>query len=208
MRDVGLHVTLNDFWIEYPGSKGTQWITPTTGQTWKFAASSENPFEMPSPLQPPPANGTIVSEWFDPVTSYPTALMPFSPPASGYEVSMEGWPSPIADAYLGIGFTNSNVVTSNLTSAGSLWLRVRDLHEPGLYNYELRTDGMTGPVLATGTVIHEGLNRWAIRYDPSTSTVTLTVAGEVVGSFHAAIQPPRYVAFEGVGVLDDFVVRQ
>ena len=207
MTDLGIHTTIAGYWLEYPGSKDTRWLVPQSGQTWKFASCSDDPFEMPSPIQTP-FSGCVASEWFDAVTSYPTALMPFTPPAGGYELSMDGYPAPIANAYVAIGFTGSSVLTSNLTTFGSLWLRVRDLRENGMLNYELRTNGMNGPVLASGNIPQLGFNRLALRYDPSTSTATLTLQGEAIGSYAVTIAPPRYVAFEGVGILDNFVVRE
>jgi hypothetical protein len=180
---------------------------PQSGQTWKFAACSDDPYEMPSPLQTP-YSGCVVSEWSDPVTSYPTALMPFTPPAGGYELSMDGYPSPVADGYVAIGFTSSSALTSNLTTSGSVWLRLGDLHEGGLLNYELRTNGMNGPVLASGSTPNFGFNRLALRYDPTAATITLSLQGQVIGSYPVGIQAPKYVAFEGVGVLDNFVVRE
>src|SRR4051812_13842358 len=33
LKSTSLHTTLNGFWLEYPGSSKTQWITPDVGQT-------------------------------------------------------------------------------------------------------------------------------------------------------------------------------
>jgi hypothetical protein len=207
MRDVGIHTSIAGYWLEYLGSKDTQWLTQTTGQSWKFAGCSDDPYELASPLQTP-SNGCVASDWFDAVTSYPTALVPFAAPASGYELSMDGYPAPIANAYVAIGFTSSTLVASNLTTAGSLWLRVRNLGS-GPLSYELRTGSLaTGALLASGTAGFPGWNRMSIRYAPATGTATLSIDGTVVGSYAAPISSPRYVAFEGVGILDNLVVRE
>ncbi len=209
LKAVPLHTTLGGFWMEYPGTKNSQWLTPNANQTWKFAACSDDPWEMASPLQAV-GNGCIVSEWFDPVTSYPTALQPFVAPATDYELSMDGYPAPIPGGYIGLGFTGSGATVSNLATSGALWLRVTlpvpDATVP--LSYELRTGGMTGAILASGQMGYAGFNRMALRYSPATSTVTLTIDGTLIGSYAAPMAPPKYVAFEGVGVMDNFVVRQ
>lgn len=211
MKSVLGQAPLTGFWIEYPGSKDTQWIDPDVGQTWAFTGCSDDSLELASPLQTV-GNGCAISAWTTPPTSYPTALMPITVPlpSTGYELSMEGYPAPIANAYIAIGFTNSNAVTSNLTTSGSLWLRVRDLSTFGLpLTYELRTGSLAnGKIIASGSAGMAGWNQMSIRYSPSTSTVTLSFAGAVVGTFPVSMPTPKYAAFEGVGVLDDFVLRQ
>ena len=211
MKAAYASVTLNGFWLEYPGSRSTQWITPETGQTWKFCGSSDNPYELPSPLQDP-FPGCAASSWFDPPTSYPTALMPITIalPSAGYELSMEGYPAPIDGGYLAIGFTNSGALTSNLTTSGSLWLRVTDPTRSGApLHYELRTGSLaSGQLIASGDAGYAGWNHMGLRYSPAAGTVTLTFADSVVGSWPVVIAPPKYLAFEGIGILDDFVLRQ
>jgi hypothetical protein len=211
LRDVFSNTNLGGFWLEYPGSKDTQWLTPDVGQSWKFAGCSDNPLELPSPLEPS-FQGCVVSQWADPPTAYPTALMPITVtlPSAGYELSMEGYPAPIAGGYIAIGFTNSGALTSNLTSSGSLWLRVVDTTRFGVpLHYELRTGSLSnGQIIASGDAGASGYNQMAIRYSPASGTVTLSFAGQAVGTFPVSIAPPRYLAFEGVGVLDDLVLRQ
>ena len=50
LKPTSLHTPISSFWIEYPGSKNTSWIAPSEGQTWRFCASSDNPYEMYSPI--------------------------------------------------------------------------------------------------------------------------------------------------------------
>lgn len=211
LKDALIHTTLGGFWIEYPGSKNAQWLTPDIGQTWKFAGCSENALEMPSPLQAT-YTGCIVSDWFDPPTSFPTALMPITVvlPSAGYELSMEGYPAPIPGGYVAIGFTNSGALNSNLTTSGSLWLMVSDTSRYGFpLHYELRAGGLTsGQLIASGDAGYSGYNPMSIRYSPGTGTVTLSFASAVIGSYPVTIPAPKYLAFEGIGVLDDLVLRQ
>jgi hypothetical protein len=211
MKDVFAGTTLGGFWLEYPGSKNTQWLTPDVGQTWRFAGCSDNPFEMPSPLQAT-YSGCVVSDWFDPPTSYPTALMPITValPTTSYELSMEGYPAPIPGGYIAIGFTSSGALTSNLTTSGSLWLRVTDTTRFGLpLHYELRTGSLAnGQLIASGDGGYSGYNPMSLRYSPSSGTVTLSFAGTVIGTYPVTIPTPKYLAFEGIGVMDDLVLRQ
>jgi hypothetical protein len=211
LKATNLHTTLNGFWAEWPGSSKTAWITPDVGQTWKFCGGSADGIELPSPLQTL-YGGCIASEWFDPPTSYPTALLPITVtlPADGYELSMEGYPAPIPGAYVAIGFTSSSAVTSNLTSGGLLWLRVVDSTRTGFpLHYELRTGGLTsGQLIASGDAGAAGWNQMALRYSPSAGTVTLRYANRIVATYPVSIPQPKYLAFEGVGVLDDLVLRR
>jgi hypothetical protein len=87
-----------------------------------------------------------------------------------------------------------------------------DLEERALDNtltaYELRLNGMTGPLLASGEFISETLNTMAVRYDPATGMVGASVSGMELGSYPANLAAtPKFVGFEGVGILDNVVVR-
>jgi hypothetical protein len=209
LKDVFAHKPIAGFWIEYPGSKNTAWLAPGEGQTWRFAASSDNPYEMPSPIQATWGNGSVASEWFDPVTEHPTALMPFSAPSSAYEISLNGYPAPIPGAYLGLGFTDTSVLYSNLETSASVWLLLKPNAEFSAFTltYELRVNGVSGPLLASGETYFDGWNRMALRYDPVTQTVSASINGTELGSFAQPIARPRYVGFEGVGIADNFVVK-
>jgi hypothetical protein len=213
MKDASIHTTIGGFWVEYPGSKDTQWLAPNADQTWKFAGCSTNALEMPSPLQSQ-FEGCVVSEWFDPPTSFPTALVPITValPTAGYELSMEGYPAPalVPGAYIAIGFTSSGVLQSNLTGGGSLWLRVTNPYPNGVpLHYELRTGSLAGgQLLASGDAGYAGYNPMALRYSPAAGTVTLSFGGAAIGTYPVTIPAPKYLAFEGIGVLDDLVLRK
>lgn len=209
MTAMFIHQTIGGFWAEWPNNKSNAWLVPDGDQTWKFAACSLNDLQMPSPIDVPPFNGCIASEWFDAVTSYPTALLPFTAPQTAYEYSMDGWPAPIQGAYIALGFTSSGSLQSNLTSVGSLFLRMEyRLNETGKLYYELRKDGMTGTLLASGEEGYAGFNPMSLRYDPVAHTTTLTINGVTIGTYPVTIATPKYLAFEGVGVLDNLVVRK
>ena len=95
LRNVTVHPSLQGFWLEYPGNKNTAWLASSTGQQWAFCGSSDNPYEMPSPLQTTYGNGCIVSFWADPVVDHPAALMPFQacwiPSAAEVPSASEQW---------------------------------------------------------------------------------------------------------------------
>jgi hypothetical protein len=211
LRAVPLHTTLGGFWSEYPASKNSAWLTPDGNQTWKFAGIGGylDPYELPSPLQSSDFNqGAMVSEWFDAVTQYPTALLPFTPPAKPYAVSMEGYPSVVGGAYVAIGLTASPATLSNFSTVGQVWLGLRK--QQAMVNgdlvYEWRLDGSTGALLATGVVEDLTWNRMELRVDPVTKSVSASINGVVLGTQPFA-SVPKYAGFEGVGVLDNFVIR-
>ena len=208
--------SLGGFWLEYPGSTNAQWIGTDAGQSWDFAGCSDNPNELPSPLEAAGSSGgCVISAWFDPPTSFPTALMPITValPDAGYEFSMDGYPAPtpgVAGAYIAIGFTNSNVLTSNLTSSGLIWLRVTNPYPNGVpLHYELWSGSLaSGTLITSGDAGYAGYNQMAIRYSPAAATVTLSFGGSVIGTFPETMSAPKYLAFEGVGVLDNLVLRR
>ncbi len=51
MKETYIHTNIRSFWIEYPGSKNTNWIASDVGQTWRLCGASDNPYEMFSPIQ-------------------------------------------------------------------------------------------------------------------------------------------------------------
>ena len=75
-------------------------------------------------------------------------------------------------------------------------------------NYEFRLNGMTGPVVASGQVTNVTFNQMAVRYDPVTRTAGASLNGVDLGSVPLVLaNPPKFVGFEGVGILDNFFVR-
>ena len=219
LRTTEFGAGLNGFWLEYPGSRNTQWIASETGQRWVFtgSGSGRDTSELASPLQVDEMS--YGNAWSDFLFEYqgqaPTALLPIAVtlPNGGYELSATGFPGWIVPgAYLAIGFTDSNLLYSNLTSSGSLWLKITD---PSTWGYPLHYELWQGSE-ATGRLIASGdggsrdftYGRYAIRYSPSTKTVTLSVGGSLVGTFPATMGTPKYIAIEGVGALDNLVLRQ
>lgn len=173
-------------------------------EEWQRGEKSE------TPLQVTYANGCIISDWFDPVVDHPAALMPFTAPASTYQVSMEGYPAPFAAHYVGIGFTDSAILYSNLETSAKAWLRLKPNANLDGFTvvYELRLDGMNGPLLASGEVPSLGFNQMALRYDPAAQMIGATLNGMELGWYPLVMSAPKFVGFEGVGILDDFVVRR
>lgn len=210
LKETYLHTPISSFWLEYPGNKNTQWIAPAEGQTWRFCASSVNPYEMFSPIQLNSGNGCVASEWFDEPTQNPTALMPFAAPTTAYEVSLNGYPAPIPGKYLALGLTNSSVTYSNLENTGAVVLVIKPAPPYMNYSilYELRAGGMNGELLASGETYFDGFNQMRLRYDPVAKTVGANVNGTELGTFPLNIGAPKYVGFEGVAIADNFVVRK
>ena len=197
---------LGGFWVEYPGSQSMAWIAAE--QTWLLAGCSENPNEMPSPLQT--FNGCTVSPWTDQVLRFPDALVPFSGLAGPYQLSADVFPAYLAGSYIAIGFSGSAATSANLQTAGQIWLLVRQAAAlDGVdAEYELRAgDATTGTVLASGTMTLQGWNPIAISYDPTAQTVSAVLNGAAIGPFDARGVSPSYTVIEGQGVLDNFVVR-
>jgi len=214
-----VHTSITGFWMEYPGSKNTPWLTaPESGQTWRFCAQSTDPNELPSPLQPVLAdgsvmNGCVISDWFDPAQiagEFPTAIIPLQKTAGAFQASIDGWPAPIAGTYVALGLTDSTLTINNLQTSAGVWLLLKE--GPSLNNtdtiYEFRLNGMTGPLLASGTFFSQTFNQIAVRYDPATGLAGASVNGVDLGSYPAGLAAtPKFVGFEGVGILDNFVVR-
>ena len=212
LRATNLHTPIQDFWIEYPGSKATRWIAPSEGQTWRLCVSSDNPYEMYSPIQMTLGyytNGCAMSEWFDIPTQNPAALMTYTAPASAYEINLNGYPAPIAGKYLALGLTDSSATYSNLATVGNVVLVIKPA--PPYMNftilYELRIGGMDGQLLAAGETYFEGFNQMKLRVDPISQTVSASVNGTELGPFAVDIGTPRYVGFEGVAIADNFFIR-
>jgi hypothetical protein len=205
-----IHSTISGFWIEYPGSKDTAWLAPPEpGQTWHACGASDDPYEMFSPIQSTFGNGCLVSDWRDPISEFPTALMPFKAPATPYQISIDVW---LGTNYLGFGLTGSSLLNSNLETSGSIWLELKPgpLESGGIFTetYELRVNGRTGPVLASGTTYFDPHSRLVIRYDPVTKLASASVNEVELGIFPLAIANPRFIGIEGVGIVDNFVVRK
>src|SRR4029077_13594155 len=52
LKFYNVHNPLAGFWVEYPGSKNTAWLAPAeTTQTWRACGATDDPYEMPSPIQ-------------------------------------------------------------------------------------------------------------------------------------------------------------
>lgn len=208
LRSTYIHTSIGGFWAEWPGSKNTQWSTPNGDQTWKFCSSTDNWNEMPSPLQATQGNGCVASEWFDPVPYAPTAKVPFTPPATAYELTMNGYPAVVWPNYIAIGFTAAPDTISGLENKGALWMALRSTPTGGPLHYEVRLNGSTGALLASGDTDDMTWNQMALRYDPVTQQVSARLNDLTFGPFPARITTPRYVAFEGVGIMDNLVVWQ
>ena len=204
------HTDINGFWVEYPGTKNTAWIAPAeVNQTWRLCVVSSNIFEDASPLQAS-NNGCLASDWFDRVLTRPTALMPFTQPAGPYEVHLDLWPG-LGDPtyYVGFGLTDSGVLDRNLETAAALWFEVGQPDASYQVTYNVRLDGRTGPVLATGLIPWAAWMPAELRYDPTTGIASARLNETELGAWQVGgIRAPRYIGIEGVGIVDNLVVRK
>lgn len=216
LRAAYANATIAGFWVEWPGSKTMAWLSPPeTGQSWRFCGTNPSPGELPSPLQGDESNGFLnagcaFSQFIDlPVTQHPTALLPFTPPATAYAVSISAWPVAVDGAYVAVGLTSSPVLMSNFETVGDVWLSVRRPNAADFYTltYELRVNGRTGPLLATGQIPDVTWNQLLISYDPVTQMMRASAGGVLLGQFPMKLAP-KYAGFEGVGFADNFVIRK
>jgi hypothetical protein len=201
---------ISGFWIEYPGSNATAWLAPAEPAiTWRVCGESIDPYEMPSPLEVN-SNGCLFSNETGPGLDHPTALMPFTAPATPYQISIDAWaiPNP-ADpaAYFGFGLTTSSILDSNLETSASVWLELVRSTDMLSQTYTLRVDGRTGSVLASGTMDFDPFTRLVLRDYPAAGTVSASVNEVELGVFSLAIKSPRFIGLEGVGYVNNFVVR-
>jgi hypothetical protein len=209
--------SFNGFWLEYPGNKNNRWITPDSGDTWRFCSTGPNPYELFSPLQVTfgfEGNQILCTLLNAPLVSAtkPTALMPIPSSVSSvpYEIEIDGSYWFVAtNAYIAVGLTNSAATTNNLSSSGNVVLVMRPIDTANsMILYEFRLGGFNGQLLASGFAEEdEFFNQMKIRYNPQTRSIGANFKGMDLGTFATNIAPPRYAAFEGVGYVDNFVVR-
>lgn len=218
MRSAFLHTSLGGFWAEWPNSAKTSWITPNGDQTWKFAGAGGNPHELPSPLQAGPFGyeGVAFSELDDVVNPvFPTALLPVTLPTNQrWAVSLEGYPTNVPFAYVALGLTDSGATLSNLTSASKVTLLLRPPGPPDPVTgngtpsiWELWQGGATRTLLASGGLDDMTFNHLELAYDPVAKQLTARINETLVGTFPMDLGAPRYAGFEGIGLVDNFVIR-
>lgn len=215
MRSTFIGTTLGGYWIEWPGSKDTQWITPAGEATWKFTSSiSENdpignPYELPSPLEVGGMRGVVWADVTDgAATGYPAALMPVTWPTAAWAISIEGFPQPVPGSYLALGLTDSGATLNNLAVVGKVSLELSSAPAgQSLLGWNLWLGGSPRTLLASGTTDDMIYNRLEIRYDPQAQSLQASVNGVSTGSFSVNLGQPRYAGFEGSGTADDFVIR-
>ena len=189
---------------ETPGNAAAVWTAPG-GQkvkTWAFSFSTPDPFEPPSPLETPPVNGSAT--WQDTVNTGGDALLPFSPPATAYQVSLD---AVSGSSGIAIGFSSSEVVlTNNFASFGEVWLSLDGGFQGDTVPWTLHTHGTTGPTVS-GTTKLQGYNPLVLAYDPVNHTVRGTVNGQDTPVLSYTAVGIHAVAFEGSGTVDSFIVQ-
>ncbi|HQU86447.1 MAG TPA: hypothetical protein PKY59_25175 [Pyrinomonadaceae bacterium] len=208
---------INDFWVEYLGSKNQKWLAPPTNPsapiaTWNFCGTEPDPYEIFSPLQIVNGaffNGCVLSGNSE-GAAFPTALMPLPGGLNNaFDVSIDGFAIPGPNSYLAVGLTNSNQTAGNFFAFGSAVLVIRNQSEFSLNTilFELRAGNFSGPILAHGIVAGNGfVNQLKIRYNPRTKTLGGQINGTVIDPVQVNFSTPKYVGFEGFAVVDNFVV--
>jgi hypothetical protein len=204
--------SFNGFWLEYLGSKNYRWTTIDSGITWRFCGTGPNPYELPSPLQTVFGfeQNTIIctllnAETIAPAVS-PTILMNMPTNlTTPYEIEIDGTYHPIPGTYLALGLTNSAATSGNLANSGNIVLVIKG--DQNSVAYEFRLGGFNGQLLASGTGEDFYFNQLKIRYNPQTRVIGGSYNGVDFGNFQTDIAPSKYVAIEGHGYADNFVVR-
>lgn len=212
MRSAFLHTTIGGFWVEWPGAKGTQWITANGDQSWKFAGAGNNPYELPSPLQSGSDfayEGVAYSETFDVLNPvYPALLLPVGLPTTPWALSVEATPQGGNFAsYVALGLTDSSATASNLTTVGKVALILRRPALNSDVTWELWSGVGGQTLLGSGPVEDLYYNHLVLAYDPLRQLLTASVNETVVGSFNIDLGSPRYAGIEGLGMADNFVIR-
>ena len=87
---------------------------------------------------------------------------------------------PLAGAYVAIGLSDSGATTASFQASGQPWLLVRQgaLLDGVGGEWELRTGGAAGTILAAGAMTLQPWNPVAVSYDPVARTVSATVTVE------------------------------
>lgn len=216
LKSTALGVSINGFWLEYLGSKDFRWITTDSGDTWRYCGTGPNPYQLPSPLEITfgfEQNTILCTHLNAPLVSAtrPTALIPLpSNLNTPYEVEIEGLYWRIPGGYVALGLTNSGTTINNLVAGASVMLIIKPNPADNLSTmiYEFRLGGLNGQLLASGiTEESEFFNQMKIRYNPQNRSIGASYKGVDLGTFATNVPPPRYAAFEGVGYVDNFVVR-
>ncbi|MCX6929803.1 MAG: plastocyanin/azurin family copper-binding protein, partial [Verrucomicrobia bacterium] len=185
-------------------SPAAVWMAPSGRQvpTWSFSFSSFDPYEPVSPLETPSSNGSVTFPGV--VNLLADALLPFSPPAGPYRLSLD---AVSGSAGIAIGFSSSQtVLTNNFESFGELWLSLGGGPQGTVVPWTLHTHGTNGASVS-GTTTLGGYNPLVLSYDPVAHTVHGTVNGvDTPGISYAAVGI-NAVGFEGSGTVDGFNVQ-
>jgi len=215
LKQTSLGVSMGGFWLEYPGDKTNRWITPDSGDTWRFCGTGPNPYELYSPLQTVfgfEQNGFLCTLLNAQIVSNtrPAALIALpSNLSTPYEVEIEAYYWRIPGGYVALGLTNSGATTNNLSTVGNLVLILKpNADNEFIMHYELRLGGVNGQLLNSGDADDNFFNQMKIRYNPQNRTVGASFNGIELGTFQGNFAPPKYAGFEGVGYADNFVVRK
>ena len=201
---------LSGLWAEFPNTSPEVWTAPGGHQvqTWGFSASSADPYEAYSASEPGAANsvdnGSVTVTGGTGADTCPDALLPFTPPATAFRVSVDA----VSGANgMAVGFTTTaSVLNSNFASFAEIWLALGPGGQGTTTTWTLRTNGTNGPS-ASGTLVLQGYNPLVLTYDPVAHIVSGAINGTPLPSLLYFASGINYVGFEGSGTLDDFRVE-
>jgi hypothetical protein len=159
LREVFPNTSLNDFWLQFPGTNTARWMAGD-GQDfgWQFSASSIDPNEPPEDAFG--GNGTITAR------GRPAALVAFTPPIGPFAVAANLLPLTLPGNWVAVGFTSSGVLSNNFENFAPIWLRLY-----GNGDYEVRTSGTNGQVVS-GHIFLPGFTPVKLVYDPASRHVS------------------------------------
>ena len=203
---------VSGFWAENPANKSTTWMSIDAAGVpgWNFAATSVNPNEAPTPMQPDGSNGTA---WcFNDLSVFRNVdlLAPFVSPKAKFSISADLMPRPILGHSTALGLSTSNTLEDNFEGSALVWVRIlaQETGAQGLGLAEFRTRGLAGANTSLQVPVEfNGFNRVEMVVDPIALTATATVNGIPMGTLPIPAGGSRYLGVEGSGGVDNLVAQ-
>ena len=183
LREAFANTSLNDFWLEIPGTNSARWQAADGDDFgWQFSGSSIDPMEPPEDAFG--GNGTITAR------GRPATLVPLAPTGT-VSVAANLLPLNFFQSWVAIGFTSSGILSNNFENFAQVWLRLY-----GNGDYEVRTSGTTGQVV-TGHISIPGFTPVKLIYDPVTRRVSGFVDTERFADFtNATVANIQFVGLD------------
>lgn len=179
LRTVELEDRLQDYWPQF-SAIGARWMSADQAAQplWQFSWSSADPAEI-DPIEGPDGNGTAFGE------AGAAAMIPFVAPGSAFTFSVD---LSMTDNPAFIGYTTSTAFLHNFENDGALWMSMNANVDWVIYanGSEVVASGQS----AGGGALNGGFYRLEMTYDPVTSQVWGSAAGESFGPFPVTLTRP------------------